>query len=359
MDSNLLIAFVTSKINLNPERWDLIIKTYGSLDVAVSDNFAQIKAKWLEKWPKEMDLETEMKKFQLNLKNREIAIITHLDKAYPEKLKALTNYPMVLYFQGNLELLENTQMLTVVGSRNYTKYAQIILEKILKPACRLGIGVVSGLALGIDGISHQIALESKAPTIAVIGSGLDDESFYPRENLGLKKQLILNGNLILSEYPPGTTATVYTFPQRNRILAALSELTWVVQASKKSGSLITASQAQDLGKTIATTPGAIFEESLSGNIQLLKDGASLIIEPEDILQLLGLSRQIKTVVLDIQFDSEIEEKVYKQLSLSPQNIENISQNLKINLTELSGVLSMLELSGIATNIGQNQWIRGS
>jgi DNA processing protein len=294
--------------------------------------------------------------FENNLKINEISFFTIWDNYYPKLLLHLNDAPLVLYYKGNLEILKSKQMITVVGARNTNRYTEIIMEKILAPSCQLGIGVVSGLAFGVDALAHQIAVKNKAPTIGVIGSGLDQKSFYPMENWALSKQIVADGGLILSEYAPNTPCTKYTFPQRNRILASLTDLTWVVQAKIGSGSLITAMRAREIGKTIATTPANILEECSGGNLKLLKEGASIISETQDIVDLLGLKLypEIKAKAV-IEYASPEEEKIHKLLSLEPISTELLAQ--KSEIEDLAMHLTMLELSGLALNIGENKWVR--
>ena len=365
-DNQLVLAVLSTKINLNPARLDQILNIYPTLENAVEDNFTALKknkVKWLEKWAS-INLQAEITKFQAKLEQNKIEIVTCLSPDYPETLRVLEDFPVVLYYQGNLELVRNNQMITVVGSRNFGKYAELLLKQILSPVCQMGVGVVSGLAFGTDAASHEIALSKNAPTIGVIGSGLDDKSFYPKANLGLKAQILAAKNgkvngLVISEYAPGVSANVFTFPQRNRLLAALTDLTWVVEAGLKSCSLITALKAQDLNKTVATTPGSVFEENLTGNLKLLKDGASLITSSDDIFTLLGL-KQFPQIIpkTTVQFASNEEEKIYQALTLSPQETVLLSQKVQMGIGELSAHLTMLEISGLAVNLGENNWIRG-
>ena len=266
----------------------------------------------------------------------------------------------MLYYQGNAELLKlaEEEMITVVGSRKITKYTEILMDQILSKACLNGVGVVSGLAYGVDLLSHQIAVNNNAPTIGVLGGGLDRQSFYPKANLKLKKQIIDQGGLVMTEYAPGTEPNRYTFPKRNRILAALTPVTWVVQAQHKSGSLITANYAQDLNKTIAATPGSILENAYEGNIELIKNGANIITEPEDIMTLLGLSISLSSEAVEVQIDDSTQNQIHKVLTLKPQNIEEICAKTGFDHTATSTALSMLELSSYAKHMGENDWIRG-
>jgi DNA processing protein len=358
---SLVLAWLSTVINLSNSRILEILSVYSSLYEATRDKFSRIvtnKKTWLEKYVLKDSLDLELSKFSRELEDFEVKYITILDDDFPFKFKILGSQPVVLYYQGDITLCSSKELITVVGSRMYSSYADLVINKVLNRICDSGIGVVSGLALGIDSLAHKIALEKNAKTIAVIGSGLDSKCFYPKENSGLKKQIIDSGGLVLSEYPPKTPANVYNFPRRNRLLAALTEITWVVQASRKSGSLITASIAQDLGKTVATTPGSILENSLSGNLLLLKSGASIITEPEDVFDLMGLKvhPEIK-VTKATEFNSNGEKEVYTRLLLSPQVVESIAELAKLQTVEVMRHLSMLELIGLARNLGNNEWVR--
>jgi DNA processing protein len=357
-EENLILAYLCNQINLTPNKLPIIYKFYSDLNSGVVDNFEKLKTLKL-KWLLKLDIskvESDLEELQNNLFLNNISLLSHDDVDYPPSLKNLENYPLILYYQGNIAKLKEVPCLTVVGSRNTDIYAQLLLDKILTPACRLGVGVVSGLALGIDGMSHTIALKCNAYTVGVIGSGLDQKSFYPSQNWSIRNRILEAGGCVISEYPPNKLPNIYTFPQRNRILAALTELTWVVQASIKSGSLITALKARDLGKNLATTPADIRNLSYDGNIKLIKEGCEIITEAEDIISLLGLKvhNEIQPPT-KLTFNSKEEKEVYDKLSIQPQSIEKLSQI--IGSSDLTLQLTMLELSGLAMNVGENCWIR--
>lgn len=334
------------------------------LGYALQENLASFKAhfphlRWLKKLSFSLDsLEMELANLELSLSKQAISLVSFWQDDYPQMLLQMENYPLVLYYQGNIRLANSTELITVVGSRNYSNYGRFLLETILRPVCQLGIGVVSGLAIGIDSLAHRTALVTQAKTIGVIGSGLANQVFYPRQNLSLKEQILADGGLVLSEFAPETSANIYTFPQRNRLLAGLTELTWVAQAGIDSGSLITALKARDLGRTVASTPGDIRDQSIAGNLKLLKDGAHLVSDSQDLLQLLGLKLhpQIQSQPTP-QFSNATEEQVYRLLSFQPQNIEEITEKSGLSLVEIQNHLTMLELSGLARQIGENNWVK--
>jgi len=356
-----VLAVLSSKISLTADRVNLILSFYPTLSESILDNFSKLKKtenKWLNRFQSSFNLEKETLEFKTKLEKSEIQFITIFSPNFPKKLQILQKVPVVLFYEGDLKLLETNSWITVVGARNSSLYAENLMKLILEPCCISGLGVVSGLAMGVDKISHETALKMGSKTIGVIGSGLDKDCFYPSQNWLLKNQIVKGGGLVLSEYGPGSVATVYNFPARNRILAAISELTWVVQAGLKSGSLITAEAARDLSKTVATTPGSILDKSLLGNLELIKNGASLISSPEDIFQLLGLKTHPEILPRPKPvFDNSLEENVYNSLDLNAINIEKIATKLNLKITDLASILSLLELRGYVQNSGQNEWLR--
>jgi len=361
-DESLLLGYLEIAIKLNHSRLNLILSKYPSFNQAVQDNFFEIRKLPKTEWLKNFELQkitTDFQKFAEFVTTNNIHLYSIFSENYPIQFQNLPDKPLVIYYQGNWQALEQKKMITVVGSRSPTVYAKKLINQILEPLCELGIGVVSGLAFGIDTLVHQKAVEKNCTTIGVIGSGLDEKNFYPKENRNLKAQIIQKGGLILSEYAPGTPPNPYNFPKRNRLLAALGDLVWVVQASVKSGSLITANLAQEMGKTVATTPSSIYDETMLGNLKLLKDGANFVSEPEDILQLLDLAvhRPI-TTNHQIQFNNDAEKIVWQQLSVEPQLLQDISKKLNMDICELSQHLTMLEIQNLAVCVGENMWIKG-
>lgn len=362
----ILIAWVRSEVQLTIEKLDVIMEKTDSFANAVTEDFFtafQSDRKWLNKWQKQGKIE-RLELFVSKLDDHDIKIVSCFDSNYPRSLLDLHRPPVALYYQGDIGIIneKSNQFITVVGSRNFTKYAELCINKILKPVCRLGVGVVSGLAYGIDGVSHQIAVDAEALTVGVIGSGLDRSSFYPMANWSLRTNIIRQGGVVISEYAPGVAPNRYTFPERNRILSALTNVTWVVQAAAKSGTLITADMTRDLGRIVATTPGSILEPTMAGNINLIKDGANIITEPDDIIQLLGLSGHVDTNLYkakDYNFSNETEKQIYTVLSLEPMLVEDISDKCNLDTTEVSATLTMLELAGIVASVGQNRWVRGN
>jgi DNA processing protein len=330
-----------------------VIEVYGDLETAFSDRFAKVKADWAPRNFK--NLESDLRIIRDRCLEEGISWVTMFDSTYPDAFRNLPQQPVVLFYQGDWSVLNRNMMITVVGSRNYDVYAEQMVTQLLRDSVHSGMIVASGLAYGVDSLAHRVAVDLHKPTIGIIGSGLDTVNFYPQQHLALKKQMIDYGGLVISEYPPGTEPRTFHFPARNRLLAALSRVTLVVQAHYKSGSLITAKEALEQGKTVATIPARITDKGYSGNIELLKQGAQLVSSSEELAGLLGLE-QHESVVIAPEFDTEIEREVFSQLSVDPLAFDTLAERIERDPTELSTTLSLMELQGFTRNVGENKWI---
>lgn len=213
------------------------------------------------------------------------------------RLLELHDTPEQLYVTGTLPEITldeygraTPRILTVIGSRRYTSYGKLAVEKLISSLSGQPVIILSGLALGIDGLSHEQALKSSLTTFAVPGSGLDAKVMYPRNHLSLAERIIEQGGVLLSELPPETGAAPWTFPARNRIMAALSDAVLVIEATEKSGTLITARQSLELGKDIGAVPGEIFSDSSYGTNMLIKEGAYIVRNSDDLYDLLHLTK---------------------------------------------------------------------
>ncbi|MBL8982223.1 MAG: DNA-protecting protein DprA, partial [Gemmatimonadetes bacterium] len=207
------------------------------------------------------------------------------EAGYPASLEALEGPPLVVFVRGDTRLL-HTPSVAVVGTRGATTYGLRATDRIATGLARAGVTVVSGLARGVDAAAHEAALRDASPTVAVLGTGAD--VCYPRENLSLYRVMCAAG-AVISEALPGTRAVPGAFPRRNRIVAALADVTLVVEAGVKSGALITAQHAVAIGRPIAAIPGPIDVESFAGSNALLRDGAHVVTGVPDLLALLDLT----------------------------------------------------------------------
>ena len=204
------------------------------------------------------------------------------DKEYPKLLAQIHDPPERLYCRGNIGLF-NTFCFSVVGTRKITSYGKEATENIVAGLAGSGMTIVSGLAFGVDSAAHQEALDNDIPTVAVLGTGVDDKSIYPNTNLPLAKKIMENNGLIISEYPIGSTGHRGSFPARDRIISGLSKGVLVVEAPEKSGALITSKFATEQNRDVFAVPGNIFSFSSAGPNMLIQRGAKPVFSAQDIL----------------------------------------------------------------------------
>ncbi len=210
---------------------------------------------------------------------RKYQILTIWSPQFPSYLKQIPDPPLVLYLHGNKSLLQHYPNLSVVGTRYPSRFARQTMQQVLLPLLKKDILLVSGMAAGIDGLAHQLALDNHAKTIAVLGGGF--QHIYPQKHTTLFHRLAKQ-NLIVSEYPPDFSPQKYYFPERNRLISALGFGTLVVEAKEKSGTMITVDQALEQGKEVFAMPGSILTETSNGCNRLIKDGAKLVQDSMDI-----------------------------------------------------------------------------
>lgn len=258
-----------------------------------------------------------------------IKIITPASAEYPQLLKTITDFPVILFCKGDLSLL-SLSCFSAVGSRNLSSYGKVIISRFIPSLVEAGFCIVSGLARGVDAEVHKVTLKSKGKTIAVLGSGVD--VITPMQNKNLYKQIIDEGGLIISEYPMGAEGSKWTFPQRNRIIAGLSQGVLVVEAGEKSGSLITASLASGYGRDVFAVPGPINSTMSVGVNNLMKRGAIIATGPEDVLD---------------QYDLLIKNRAKEKIKLS-DNARRVlgrvlSQGVDLNELLISSGIPMAEL----------------
>lgn len=200
---------------------------------------------------------------------------------YPKRLKEIPQPPFVLFYEGNIRLLQEEKIIAFVGSRNVSSYGREVVKKFVPLLAARGFTIVSGLAKGVDSCSHLTAMQAFGQTIGVVGCGLD--ICYPKEVFTIYWEM-LKKQLVISEYPYGTPVRKYHFPMRNRIIAGLSQAVCVVEARARSGSLTTAQLTLDSGKEVFAFPGDILNGRSTGCLQLIQDGAKCVISIKDILE---------------------------------------------------------------------------
>lgn len=278
------------------------------------------------------------------------------DKEYPVKLRNIKNSPKKLYAIGNIELLQTQTSIAIVGSRNCSSYGQIQGFKFANELSKSGITVVSGMALGIDSVAHLAAVKEKGNTIAILGSGFNH--IFPKENEYLFYKILNQGGCIISEYPPEEKEQASNFPKRNRIISGLASKVLVVEASRKSGSLITARLAKEQGKEVLAVPNALDVKESKGTNDLILNGATIAICPNQIISKImeekNKEKLNKPKKIQIKIPNQYK-AVYELLEIEDKYINEISKELKISLAETSSIITMMELEGYVERTNQNQY----
>ncbi len=262
---------------------------------------------------------------------------------FPPLLAEIPQPPTALWAAGNLPSSE-LKLLAVVGSRKYTTYGKQVVEHLLSGLDGYPVGIVSGLALGIDALAHEAALAHGLYTIAVPGSGLHESVLYPSTNRRLAQRILANGGGLLSELPPPTPAAIWTFPQRNRIMAGMSHATLLIEAGEKSGTLITARMAVDYNRELLAVPGSIFSKTSLGTHQFIKLGATPVTTAGDILAVLGIDIADPGEALPRPTLSNAEQLVLSHLS-EPTDRDRLIRALNLDIPTANIILMQMEMQG--------------
>ena len=289
---------------------------------------------------------------------QKIAYISRDHDDFPALLKGIPDPPVGLFVLGDMPG-EESHRVGIIGSRRCSEYGLSATRLLAKPLPAYGITIVSGMARGIDGIAHKCALEGGGKTIAVLGSGVD--ICYPAEHRALREDIIANG-CVVSEYPPGVKPFPAFFPARNRIISGLSSVLVVVEAAKKSGTLITVDQAQDQGRDVMAVPGSILSSLSEGTNKLINEGALPAISHEDIISALGITNEPKNQA-KIQPTSNTlapdEKIVYDILNFLPMPFDELAMLSGSTLQSLHYICTMLELKGFIKKLPGQRYIRNN
>jgi len=261
---------------------------------------------------------------------------------FPPLLREISDPPECLYIKGTLPDPFSYMYLSVVGSRKYSNYGKDVCRTLIEGLRGYPVAIVSGLALGIDSIAHEAALAAGLPTIAVPGSGLNEEVLYPASNRGLAKKILAAGGALLSEFEPDFHATLYSFPQRNRIMAGLSKAVLIIEAEKKSGTLITARLAMDYNRDVLTVPGSIFSKTSGGPHYLIRNGATPVSTSADILDALGIATLASNTQRNLDSCSP-EEKHIIELISEPLSRDELIERAGLPAQTVNALISMLEI----------------
>lgn len=276
----------------------------------------------------------------------EYKIRTLLPEEIPSQLFEIPEPPKQLHIVGSLPPQENIY-LSVVGSRKYTSYGKDVCNTLIEGLRGYPITIVSGLALGMDGIAHEAAIRAGLHTIAFPGSGLSEKVLYPRSHVGLAHAILKNGGALISEYENDFRATIWGFPRRNRLVAGIARAVLIIEAGKKSGALITSRLATEYNRDVLAVPGSIFSDSSEGTNWLIRQGATPITKSEDILLALGFDiapsfeSQAK-----LPLDCSPQEIAILEFLTEPRTRDDLVESVDKPIHEINTLLSVLEIKGL-------------
>ena len=323
---------------------NLLYKPYQSSIFKLYQKLGSFKRVFEElKIKEKIDIEKEFKKVE----DLNIEIITYNDFNYPSKLKNIDEPPLGLYILGNKNLFNDENLyIAIVGTRKASNYGLNIAYKFSKELASLGVTIISGLAYGIDEAAHKGTLEVQGKTIAIIGEGIDLALKSTKRKL--IEKILENDGAIISEYSLSTPAMPYHFPLRNRIIAGLSDGILVVEAPIDSGALITANYGLKYGKEIFVVPGEIINKNFQGSHNLIKQGAKLTTEIEDILSEFNFDINLRNKLKRIKLSPK-EEIIYEILEKGTKTIEELQKETSFSIQELLVILTNMEVKGIIKN----------
>lgn len=273
----------------------------------------------------------------------DITVVPLTDESYPTLLKETHRPPLCLYWRG-AQHRARKRVIAMVGSRLPTAYGRETVHRIIAPLPHRLITTVSGMAVGIDALAHTAALDHGGTTIAVLGSGLDKPSWYPRENADLALRILESGGALVAEYPPGTEPKKQHFPARNRIIAGMSHATIVIEARAKSGALITARSALDENRDVLAVPGPITSPTTAGTNGLIKQGAYAVCTPEDICDVLALPADAPHE--QPEGLSRVEQTLVRLLADGALPIDTLTEGSGSSASAVLSALASLELKGL-------------
>ncbi len=343
MEENERFLVYLSQFNLTVKKIGTLLEQMDevSLDAFLKHNFSNLFSQETYAHMQEQANERLFNQYLANLKEKNIKIVTKFSREYPSRLKGLDDSPYYLFCKGNLSLFE-THCIAVVGTRNPTNYGKIMTDRLTEGLASAGVTVVSGLAVGVDSISHRKALEVGGNTIAVLGCGFN--RIYPAQHTDLAREISEKG-LLVSEFCPSVPPTRYNFPQRNRIIAGLSEGVLITEAAMNSGTTHTRDFALEYGRDVYALPGNVTSEKSELTNDIIKAGQGQpVTSANDILLSMGLNenKKVKKVVqLDV-----IEQKIANLLKNGEKDIDYLSENSNLNVNSLNSYLTMMEINGI-------------
>lgn len=276
------------------------------------------------------------------------------DPSFPPLLRQISSPPQGLFFRG---LLNTLPAISIVGTRRNTSYGRRCVEAIVPDLVAAGFAIVSGMALGIDGLVHRSALDAGGKTIAILGTGIDEQAIYPRAHVNLAHEIIASGGAVISEFPPGTGSRKEHFPIRNRLIAGWSLATLVIEADMNSGSLITAKQALEANREVLAVPGPIWSDVSRGCNKLISAGARVCLSANDVLESLELDRPDLVSQARALLPLTPEESSILDLLSAPMHVDDIILKSGFEAGAVGARLTVLEVKGYIAQLGGQMWGR--
>jgi DNA processing protein len=346
--------------NIGPVKMRSLISFFGSPEAVLSASARQLlAAPGFEKKSVENILtnrnETFVKEQMILLEKHSVQLLSYWDAEYPERLKSIYDPPVFLFVKGELNILKEP-MIDIVGARKPSGYGKMVTETMSAQLVKNGYGIVSGFARGVDTAAHKTALKNNGKTIGVLGNGLDIN--YPAENKQLRDTLFKSG-LFISEYPMGEKPEAGNFPKRNRIISGLSSGVLVTEAGEKSGALLTAFYALDQNRDVFAIPGTIVSENSVGTNRLIKEGAKLVQNVEDILVEVDSAYEQNTPPDRTKLPNlpQDELAIYQAISSEAKHVDQIAYQCKLSVSETLTLLLTLELKGLVRQMAGKMYIR--
>lgn len=347
------LAIWFSEIKISNKNKIIILNQFGSLEEVYRAtnkktyfneklNYAMASAYNIEK----------INNIKNKLKNINGNIISVYDNEYPRNLKEVQDYPPTIYYIGDINKINHNKNAAVIGSRRCSYYGEEVTRYIVTELAKNNINVISGLAMGIDAIAHNTAMECGGFTVGVLGCGID--VIYPIKNKKIFYNMYEKG-CVISEFPLGTKPFKGNFPIRNRIISGLSEMIIVSEATMKSGTLITATHALNQGREVMVVPGNIFSEFSKGTNMLIKEGANPFLNLQDMVECIGVD-----VNKENYKKNKIYEKykgIYEIINDSPIHIDDIIKITKIDISVLYELLFEMQFNKMIKCINGNYYIR--
>ena len=318
-------------------------------DLEQIDELSVVKAKNFINKKKNINPDKALEEVQ----KRGIEILTFDDKGYPYMLSQISNPPMTLFYKGDLFGCNLERTVAFVGSRKASFNGKEGVRKIIKDLANTDVCIVSGLASGIDAVSHESAINNNLKTIGVIASGFD--FVYPKANQNLYEKIENGGGAIVTEYFPTVEPLQFRFPQRNRIVTGLSYGTVVGEAALKSGALISANLTLEQGRELMCIPGAINNVNTEGVYKLIKDGAGIVTSGDDVLNTLNWT--ILREACEVQEMSDTQKVIFDIIGVEPKSFDEIQGVTKMDTESLLTILTMMEIEGLVEKTESDRYKR--